>query len=330
MSETATYGGIRDKREFNDTLNDIEAFVPMSEGSLETIYHETGFAIEPITLDDGVTVDGLTCACYLYAANLGGENGQAIIIRKLIDGQRIYGYVSREELLEVGITDFTVISTANSTVDEWLLANTKTVGPTEVTFTTISAKIRSLISKSNAKTGVNNADLTTAVDKLIAGYGTGIDTSDATATADTMLDGYTAYIDGEKIEGNIPTYDGSFEGGSAYEVGDGLPLIAMTDEEMEDYASYSSNVGKLVKFEGNSEEYVTGEMYLISSGSVDYPQYMPEIPQYSPIEVGELPTEVIYKSAVYLCNGKLYMYEIGDDGGTWIEYSRVANDDITN
>lgn len=63
----------------------------------------------------------------------------------------------------------------------WYITNTNynevNGGNTDPTFATISAKIRSLISKSNAKTGESDADLTTAVDKLIAGYGTGGDTT---------------------------------------------------------------------------------------------------------------------------------------------------------
>ncbi len=43
----------------------------------------------------------------------------------------------------------------------------------------------------------------------------GVDTADANATAEDILSGKTAYAQGEKITGNILTYNGETEGGSA-------------------------------------------------------------------------------------------------------------------
>ena len=73
-------------------------------------------------------------------------------------------------------------------------------------FTDIANAIRN-------KKGISNTIKPINMGNEILSISTGTDTSDATATSNDILLGKTAYANGGKIEGNILSYDGSYENG---------------------------------------------------------------------------------------------------------------------
>ena len=73
-------------------------------------------------------------------------------------------------------------------------------------FTDIANAIRN-------KKGISNTIKPINMGNEILSISTGTDTSDATATSNDILLGKTAYANGGKIEGNIISYDGSYENG---------------------------------------------------------------------------------------------------------------------
>lgn len=73
-------------------------------------------------------------------------------------------------------------------------------------FTDIANAIRNKKSTSNTIKPVNMSN-------EILSISAGLDTSDATATSNDILLGKTAYVGTGKVQGIIPTYDGSYENG---------------------------------------------------------------------------------------------------------------------
>lgn len=137
------------------------------------------------------------------------------------------------------------------------------------------------LSAENIKSGV----------KILGVVGThdgGTDTSDATATANDILVGKTAYIGGGKIEGNIFTYDGSYEEGvevtaeSCVVNVDDFPLENI-DEEKIYGKNIKSNVAILMSMEGtidNLSSMMDMEYHFVNS--------LPENPIVSSMTMNEV------------------------------------------
>lgn len=102
-----------------------------------------------------------------------------------------------------------------------------------VTPESIKSKLQGLINKCADTTGVVDTNLTSAVNRVINGYGEGGGpdiSKEATATADDIVAPKTAVVKGELITGNIPTALG---GVSVYDVTPesgfgGMPYIRMS------------------------------------------------------------------------------------------------------
>ena len=96
----------------------------------------------------------------------------------------------------------------------------KMYGYNEITVEPVTSEIDEDIQPENIKAGTNILG--------VDGKETVVDTEDATVIAESILEGQTAYAKGEKINGSIETYDGSFEGISELPP-DGLYLCRVVD-----------------------------------------------------------------------------------------------------
>lgn len=102
-------------------------------------------------------------------------------------------------------------------------------------------------------------EMVNLVDNIQGGSGT--DTTDATATASDILLGKTAYVNDEKIEGTIETYDGASDVGKA--VVEGTPIELSTSAEME-AVLVAENIGKIYKYVGETNEtFTNGNLYQV-------------------------------------------------------------------
>lgn len=120
--------GVRGLRRFKDILTPDENASYDGENS-EELLANYGINITPI-IKDGVAVSKISAFIkYTPEYSSGGENDGVIVARMVADdGTTIVRGVSYPGVLEMlGTNTIDVLSTANNTVDEWLLANTEGV-----------------------------------------------------------------------------------------------------------------------------------------------------------------------------------------------------------
>ena len=122
-------------------------------------------------------------------------------------------------------------------------------------FTDIANAIRN-------KKGTSNTIKPVNMGNEILSISAGLDTSDATATSNDILLGKTAYANGGKIEGNIASYDGSYEGGVEVIAGDSN--IINVDEFPTENIDEEKIYKKEAKINTNVILYTNGEIQSIN------------------------------------------------------------------
>jgi hypothetical protein len=120
-------------RKFKEELTSIE--INPETINAEQFWNDYGFSVEGFEVNmngTNVTVLGLACLLYFPSQEAYG------MPTKIDTGDYgvIYYNATLDDIENWGIGTFNVISTANSTVDAWLLANTEAVGETEDTIYT--------------------------------------------------------------------------------------------------------------------------------------------------------------------------------------------------
>ncbi len=105
-------------RKLKNTVTSIETLVPLSSeyDVAQTMLNNFGLTVKTPDFPDGVKT---SCVCFVYGNNFGGENTQYFALNgSLIEYAPVY------ELFAENNWVIDVVSTDNSAVDEWILANT--------------------------------------------------------------------------------------------------------------------------------------------------------------------------------------------------------------
>ena len=115
--------GVRGWRRFKPSM--AVASSEVFTDNTNTAFEQYGFSISPITFEEaGVTITGLSCLLNFNNQDVIGEG-----VLTYIEGDIGIGAIAQTltYLSTLGIDTFNVTATNNSTVDEWLLANTEGV-----------------------------------------------------------------------------------------------------------------------------------------------------------------------------------------------------------
>ena len=113
---------------FTNYIANVGEFDKSSQTEMQNVYNQYGFEIEPtaLTLNEiTATLLGLT-ATFAYIESDVLPNTTTWVGKINLNGAEMYVTTDDSTFTDI-LTQFTVTATANSTVDEWLLANTESV-----------------------------------------------------------------------------------------------------------------------------------------------------------------------------------------------------------
>ncbi|MBQ8245785.1 MAG: hypothetical protein IJZ42_01495 [Lachnospiraceae bacterium] len=270
-------------RRFKDSVNN--AFTELlSEENIDSIFNDYGFTIAPLQSADGsATITALSCVGYNE-----NQNEQGVVM--VIEGLNIKGYLSLAEFNEIFPDPFNILSTANSTVDEWLLANTEPVEEEETYVIEAGTyRFNDMLDFSNVPQNI-----------IHLGY--------------SYNDYYYAILNANNFETDVGTYNGVFFG-----VGDTTVLEPLWGSGTLDTLNYDGWI---------LDEQIIQTIPEDTEVSAEFFEWYTTNTKRV-IEVDELPTEDIDTSVIYSVEDVLYKYE-NDTwftyvDGAWTEY--VAEDD---
>lgn len=113
---------------FTNYIANVGEFDKSSQTEMQNVYNQYGIEIEPTELTlNGITATllGLT-ATFAYVESDVLPNTITWVGKINLNGAEMYTTTDNSTFTDI-LTQFTVTSTSNSTVDEWLLANTEGV-----------------------------------------------------------------------------------------------------------------------------------------------------------------------------------------------------------
>lgn len=178
---------------FTNYIANVGEFDKTSQSEMQNVYNQYGFEIEPTT----ITVNGITATLlgltttFAYIESEVLPNTISWVGKVNLNGAEMYTTTDADTFTDI-IRQFTVTATPNSTVDEWLLANTEAVEDKEYLekaswYKSVADAIRS---KKGTTEPILRDDFPSAIEGIETGGGVTIEEYDGTvAFADNSIIG---------------------------------------------------------------------------------------------------------------------------------------------
>lgn len=144
---------------FTNYIANVGEFDKTSQSEMQNVYNQYGFEIEPTTFTlEGITATllGLTTT-FAYIESEFLPNTTKWVGKVFLNGAEMYVAPDSNIFTDI-IRQFTITATPNSTVDEWLLANTEAV--IEKDYLIKSSTLTAIADAIRSKDGTTEAILT--------------------------------------------------------------------------------------------------------------------------------------------------------------------------